>query len=25
MMRPPKSALIGLQYQYRRHEFDAGT
>ena len=25
MMRPLKGALIALQYQYRRHEFDAGS
>ena len=25
MMRPLKGALIGLRYQYRRHEFDAGA
>ena len=24
LMRPLKGALIGLQYQHRRHEFDAG-
>ena len=24
LMRPLKGALIALQYQHRRHEFDAG-